>query len=60
METFFTGYCRCLDKSRIVTVDDEDGPVSIDCSYDQCPYRSNCEVGKSITALLYSDTEAAK
>lgn len=60
MEAFFTGYCRCLDRSRIVTVEDEDCKVFIDCSYENCPYRSDCEVGREITKLLENNGEAEK
>ena len=48
METFVTGYCRAIDKSRIVLV--EDGEV--DCVYEGCPHREACEIGKRITELL--------
>ena len=45
MEIFLTGYCRCLDKSRIVLV--EDGEA--DCAYESCPYKDICEIGKKIS-----------
>ena len=48
MEKFITGYCRCIDKSRIVLV--EDGEA--DCEYANCPYKQNCEIGKQIPAIL--------
>ena len=48
MEKFITGYCRCIDKSRIVLV--EDGEA--DCEYENCPYKENCPIGKEITATL--------
>ena len=48
METFITGYCRCLDKSRIVLV--EDGEA--DCEFSACPHAPNCEIGKKIQQLL--------
>ena len=48
MEEFVTGYCRAIDKSRIVLV--EDGEA--DCAYENCPYKENCEIGKRITELL--------
>lgn len=48
MEKFITGYCRCLDKSRIVLV--EDGEV--DCEYANCPHKAACEIAKQITDLL--------
>lgn len=51
MEEFITGYCRCLDKSRIVLV--EDGEP--DCEYGQCPYQAQCQIGQQIAALLHPE-----
>ncbi len=48
MEVFLTGYCRCLDKSRMVLV--EDGEA--DCEYPACPHKPTCEIAKKITQLL--------
>ena len=48
MEKFLTGYCRCLDKSRIVLL--EDGEA--DCEYENCPHKMNCEIAKQIAAAL--------
>lgn len=48
METFLTGYCRCLDKSRIVLW--EDGEA--DCEFENCPHGSVCEIAKRIRELL--------
>ena len=48
MEKFITGYCRCLDKSRIVLV--EDGEA--DCEYANCPHKAACEIAKQIADLL--------
>lgn len=48
MEEFITGYCRCIDKSRIVLM--EDGAA--DCAFDTCPYKENCEIGKRIAEKL--------
>ena len=48
MEKFITGYCRCLDKSRIVLV--EDGEA--DCEFENCPHKENCPIGKEIAATL--------
>ena len=48
MEKFITGYCRCLDKSRIVLL--EDGEV--DCEFENCPHKPNCEIAKQIAAAL--------
>ena len=48
MEKFVTGYCRCLDKSRIVLV--EDGEV--DCEYANCPHKQACDIAKQIKEIL--------
>jgi hypothetical protein len=47
MEAFITGYCRCIDKSRIVLV--EDGEA--DCAYENCPYKETCSIGQQITQM---------
>ncbi len=48
METFLSGYCRCLDKARIVLVEDEEA----DCEFAACPHRMSCEIAKKITEFL--------
>lgn len=52
MEKFISGYCRALDKSRMVAVEIEDGEISIDCAYENCPHRPVCQIGKQISELL--------
>ena len=44
MEVFITGYCRCLDKSRMVLV--EDGEA--DCEFVGCPHAPVCDIAKRI------------
>ncbi|MGM9669496.1 MAG: hypothetical protein ACI3VZ_07060 [Faecousia sp.] len=52
-EVFLSGYCRHLDQSRMVTVELEDQSlVDVDCCYGGCVYEPNCEIAKSIRALL--------
>lgn len=48
MEKFITGYCRALDKSRIVLL--EDGEA--DCAFENCPHAPACEIGKAIREIL--------
>ncbi len=48
MEIFISGYCRCLDKSRMVLV--EDGEA--DCEFANCPHIPNCEIAKRIREVL--------
>ena len=52
MEEFISGYCRMLDKSRMVTVEDEDGAITIDCAYENCPHRPVCQIAQRTTELL--------
>ena len=44
MEQFYSGYCRQLDNSRTVLV--EDGEA--DCLYPDCPYSTNCPIAQDI------------
>ncbi len=48
MELFITGYCRCLDKSRIVLL--EDGEA--DCEFENCPHAAGCDISKRIREIL--------
>ena len=51
-EYFLSGYCRCLDSSRMVTVETDGQRITdIDCSYVNCPYADNCTIGKQIGEL---------
>lgn len=52
-ERFLSGYCRCLDQSRMVTVVTENGALTeVDCGYPDCPYASGCPVAEKINELL--------
>ena len=54
-EHFISGYCRCLDNSRMVEVITEDGRITeVDCSYENCPHTINCTIAKSIQELTES------
>ncbi len=48
METLLTGYCRCLDQSRMVLI--EDGEP--DCAYADCPHKQSCLIAKEIQKAL--------
>lgn len=51
-EHFISGYCRCLDASRMVEVITEDGKLTeVDCSYECCPHTQNCTIAQSIQSL---------
>ena len=48
MEQFYSGYCRQLDASRTVMV--EDGEA--DCLYPDCPHAPTCPIAEKITEFL--------
>ena len=51
-EIFLTGYCRCLDQSRMVEVITVDGkPTEIDCGYFGCPHAGSCTIAQQIHKL---------
>ncbi len=52
MELFLTGYCRALDKSRIVLL--EDGEA--DCAFANCPHAQSCEIARQIRENLEDGT----
>ena len=47
-ERILTGYCRCIDQSRIVTVELEGCKWYADCSYGNCPYEASCGIARQI------------
>lgn len=52
-ELFLSGYCRCLDNSRMVCVVLEDGQLSeVDCNMGACPYESECTIAQTIHEQL--------
>ena len=51
-ELFFSGYCRCLDGSRMVEVITENGTVTeVDCNYANCPHAVSCDIARKIDKL---------
>ena len=51
-EYFLSGYCRCLDGSRMVTVETDGKNITdISCSYVNCPYAEGCPIGGQIAQL---------
>ncbi len=51
-EYFFSGYCRTIDKSRMVTVVTEGTALTeVDCCYENCIHTPNCIIAKEIRAL---------
>ena len=52
-EAFFSGYCRTIDDSRMVSVFVEDGVLTeVDCCYENCVHAPNCIIAKNIKELL--------
>lgn len=52
-EVIFSGYCRTIDQSRMVTVEVDAGVLcSVDCSYESCPHTQNCTIAQSISEIL--------
>ena len=46
-EVILSGYCRCIDGSRTVMV--EEGEP--DCQYEVCPHKTDCQIGQSIKKI---------
>ena len=52
-EAFFSGYCRCIDESRMVAVEAEDTELlSADCNYENCPHTDRCTIAQKIKEFL--------
>ena len=52
-ESFFSGYCRTIDESRMVAVVTEGTILTeVDCCYENCIHTPNCIIAKEIRALL--------
>ena len=51
-ERYLTGYCRCLDNSRIVEVVTENGKLEeCDCLYGNCKFQTQCTIAQGIGEL---------
>lgn len=46
-EIILSGYCRCLDASRTVLVEDGDP----DCLFESCPHKGSCDLAKKIAEI---------
>lgn len=52
-EAFYSGYCRCIDNSRMVAVEaDGNTLIEADCNYETCPYVKDCTIAQKITEFL--------
>ena len=47
-EMILSGYCRCIDGSRTVLVEIEDGKPYPDCVYGSCPHEQSCPIAQKI------------
>jgi hypothetical protein len=48
-EVFLSGYCRCMDASRMVAVTLEDKQITdVDCNFGSCPYENDCALAQKI------------
>ena len=55
-ERYLTGYCRCLDASRIVEVVTEDEKLAeCDCSYGNCKFQSQCTIAQGIEEMTEAE-----
>ena len=56
-EEFVTGYCRSLDRSRMVAAVLEDGALTeVDCAYGRCPHEPNCQIAQKLQELTHPTT----
>ena len=52
-ERYLTGYCRCLDNSRIVEVVTENGKLEeCDCLYGSCKFQTQCTIAQGIEEII--------
>lgn len=48
-EKILTGYCRSLDRSRmVIAVLEDDRLTEIDCDYPGCPHIQSCPIAKQL------------
>ena len=51
-EYFISGFCRCQNQTRTVTLSFEDGEEGeTDCLYGDCPHEGSCEIAAQIKHL---------
>ena len=51
-EVFLSGYCRCLDQSRMVEAVVEGSELlEVDCSFGSCIYEGNCPIAEKLREL---------
>lgn len=48
-DVFLSGYCRCMDASRMVAVTLEGSEITeVDCNFGSCPYEKDCVLAQKI------------
>jgi hypothetical protein len=48
-ERFFSGYCKALDQSRMVSAVMENGELTeVDCAYPNCPHAPGCPIAAAL------------
>lgn len=52
-EYFISGFCRALDQTRTVTL--EDGLA--DCDYPHCVHKDNCQIAQKMDELLKTNDD---
>lgn len=51
-EEFVSGYCRCMDASRMVAIVLDGKALSeVDCLYGNCPHEQECRIAEKIRQL---------
>ena len=51
-EYIFSGYCRTVDASRMVTVETDSAAITdVACCYGSCPYEPSCTIAQKIREL---------
>lgn len=53
-----SGYCRALNMVRMVCVEWENKKAFVDCSFENCPHRSACDIARKLREALTQDSAA--
>lgn len=50
-EQILSGYCRALDRSRMVVAEEDGGKWEADCAWPDCPYAPSCPIAAELEQL---------
>jgi len=50
-EQILSGYCRALDRSRMVVAEEDGGKWEADCAWPDCPHAPACEIAARLAHL---------